>query len=155
MPALLSSRVFLLPQTGKFPTETALLELGPDNTIRLTRVDPQGGGRKDIVFDDAITDIQIGGAGTRLTFTTNGTTWRVDFSPYNAGQRIITVDQANQDIFLPANASTWAAKLRELGYPTRYRGAQNARVVAITLAVVVVVIVVVIVLANLSRPIFS
>jgi hypothetical protein len=155
MPALLSSRVFLLPQTGKFPTETALLELNSDNTIRLTRVDPQGGGRKDIVFDDAITDIQIGGAGTGLTFTTNGNTWRVDFSPYNAGQRVITVDQANQDIFLPATASTWAAKLRELGYPTRYRSAQNVRVVAIVLAVVVVVIVVIIVLSNLSRPIFS
>jgi hypothetical protein len=155
MPALLSSRVFLLPQTGKFPTETALLELNADNTIRLTRVDPQGGGRKDIVFDDAINDIQIGGAGTGLTFTTNGNTWRVEFSPYNAGQRVITVDQANQDIFLPATASTWAAKLRELGYPTRYRSAQNVRVVAIVLAVVVVVIVVIIVLSNLSRPIFS
>jgi hypothetical protein len=155
MPALLTSRVFLLPQTGKFPTETALLELNPDNTIRLTRVDPQGGGRKDIVFDDAITDIQIGGAGTGLTFTTNGNTWRVDFSPYNAGQRIITADQANQDIFLPATAGTWAAKLKELGYPTRYRSAQYARVIAIVVLVVVVVIVVVIVLTNLAHPIFS
>jgi hypothetical protein len=90
------------------------------------------------VFDDAITDIQIGGAGTGLTFTTNGTTWRVDFSPYNAGQRVITVDQANQDIFLPATASTWAAKLRELGYPTAYRVFPTRRVVQFVVLLLVV-----------------
>ena len=57
MPALLSSRVFVYPKWGKFPTEAALLELNSDNTIRLTKVDPNGGGRRDIVFDESLADI--------------------------------------------------------------------------------------------------
>jgi len=127
MPALLSSRVFLYPKTGKFPTETALLELNSDNTVRLTRVDPQSGSRRDIGFHDSLADIQVGGAGTTLSCATNGNKWQVDFSPYNAGQRIITAEQANTVMFSPADAGTWAAKIKELGYPTRYRGSRAVR----------------------------
>ena len=155
MPALLSSRVFLYPKWGKFPTQAALLELNPDNTIRLTLVDAMSGTRGEIVFDESLTDIQIGGAGTSLTFATKTDRWRVDFSPYNAGQRVITAEQANREIFSPAGAGTWAAKLRELGYPTRYRSAQNVRVIAIVLVIVGLAIIVTILLANLSHPIFS
>jgi hypothetical protein len=155
MPALLESRVFLYPRSGKFPTEAALLELNPDNTIRLTKVNETSGSRKDVVFDEPLTEIRIGGAGTSLTFAASGDKWRIDFSPYNAGQRVITAEQANREIFKRSDATTWAAKLRELGFPTRYRSAQNVRVIAIILALVGVAIVVTILLANLSHPIFS
>ena len=155
MPALLESRVFLYPRWGKFPTEAALLELNRDNTIRLTKVDGNSGARRDVVFDESLTDIQIGGAGTSLTFATNSDKWRVDFSPYNAGQRVITAEQANREVFKPADATTWAAKLRELGYPTRYRNSRSVRVIAIILALIGLAIIVTILLANLSHPIFS
>src|SRR5476651_295245 len=154
MPALLDSRVFLYPKRGKFPTAAALLELNPDNTIRLTKVDPMSATRGDVVFDESLTDIRIGGAGTSLTFATNSDTWRVDFSPYNAGQRVITAEQANQEVFKPSDATSWAVKLKELGYPTRYRSVQNVRVIAIVLVIVVLAIIVTILLANLSHPIF-
>jgi hypothetical protein len=155
MPAPLESRVFLYPRWGKFPTEAALLELNRDNTIRLTKVDANSGARRDVVFDESLTDIQIGGAGTSLTFATNSDKWRVDFSPYNAGQRVITAEQANREVFKAADATIWAAKLRELGYPTRYRSARNVRVIAIILALIGLAIIVTILLANLSHPIFS
>ncbi len=155
MPALLESRVLLYPRWGKFPTEAALLELNRDNTIRLTKVDGNSGARRDVVFDESLTDIQIGGAGTSLTFATNSDKWRVDFSPYNAGQRVITAEQANREVFKPADATTWAAKLRELGYPTRYRNSRSVRVIAIILALIGLAIIVTILLANLSHPIFS
>jgi hypothetical protein len=155
MPAQLSSRVFLYPGRGRFPTEAALLELNSDNTIRLTKVDPHSGARKDVVFDDALADIQIGGSGTKLSFATNGNRWRVDFSPYNAGQRVMTVEEWNRGVFSPADAGTWATKLAELGFPTRYRKAQNVRVIALVLGLVVVVIIVIVALANLAHPIFS
>jgi hypothetical protein len=155
MAALLTSRVFLYPQRGRFPTQAALLELNPDNTIRLTKVDPMSGTRGDVVFDESLTDIQIGGAGTSLTFATNGDRWRVDFSPYNAGQRVITAEQANREVFKASDATTWAAKLKELGYPSRYRSARNVRVIAIVVVLVGVAIIVTILLASLAHPIFS
>ena len=155
MPAVLQSRVFLYPRLGKFPTEAALLELNPDNTICLTTVNPTSGSRRDVVFDESLTDIHIGGAGTSLTFAINSDRWRIDFSPYNAGQRVITAEQANREVFKPSDATTWAARLKELGFPTRYRSAQNVRVIAIILALVGVAIIVTILLANLSHPIFS
>ena len=155
MPALLSSRVFLYPKTGKFPTEAALLELSSDNTVRLTKVDPQSGSRRDIVFDDSLADIQVGGSGTVLSFTTNGSRWRVDFSPYNAGQRIITAEQANTVMFSPADAGTWAAKITELGYPTRYRGSRALRMVVLLVLGVVLLTAVIVLLSSLRNPIFS
>ena len=151
MPAVLQSRVFLYPRSGKFPTEAALLELNLDNTIRLTKVNETSGSRKDVVFDESLTDIQIWGAGTSLTFATNSDKWRVDFSPYNAGQRVITAEQANREVFKPSDAITWTAKLKELGYPTRYRSVPNLRVIAIVLALVGVAIIVAILLATLPH----
>ncbi|MDQ1548333.1 MAG: hypothetical protein QOH69_3237 [Actinomycetota bacterium] len=151
MPAVLQIRVFLYPRSGKFPTEAALLELNPDNTIRLTKVNETSGSRKDVVFDESLADIQIWGAGTSLTFGTNSEKWRVDFSPYNAGQRVITAEQANREVFKPSDATTWAAKLKELGYPTRYRSVPNLRAIAIILALVGVAIIVAILLATLPH----
>jgi len=155
MPAVLESRVFLYPRRGRFPTEAALLELNRDNTIRLTKVDANSGNRRDVVFDEPLTEIHIGGADTCLTFATTGNRWRVDFSPYNAGQRVITAEQANRETLSPADAGTWVAKLRELGYPARYRKATHVRVIAIVLVLVGVAIVVTILLANLSNRTFS
>ncbi|MDQ1550776.1 MAG: hypothetical protein QOD50_198 [Actinomycetota bacterium] len=151
MPAVLQSRVFLYPRSGKFPTEAALLELNLDNTIRLTKVNETSGSRKDVVFDESLADIQIWGAGTSLTFATNSEKWRVDFSPYNAGQRVITAEQANREVFKPSDATTWAVKLKELGYPTHYRSVPNLRAIAIILALVGVAIIVAILLATLPH----
>jgi hypothetical protein len=151
MPALLESRVFLYPRRGKFPTEAALLELNRNNTIRLTKVDASSGTRRDAVFDESLTDIQIGGAGTTLTFAANSERWRVDFSPYNAGHRVITAEQANREVFRPTDATTWAAKLRELGYPTRYRRSRNVRVIVIVVALFGIAIIVTILLIYLPH----
>ena len=155
MPALLSSRVFLYPKSGKFPNEAALLELNPDNTIRLTTVDPDSGARRNIVFDDSLSNLQVGGAGSVLTFASNGNRWRVDFSPYNAGQRVITAEQANREIFKASNASSWAAKLRELGYPAAYRNAPNGRIILLIILGVAIATVAVLLLISLQHPIFS
>jgi hypothetical protein len=153
MPASLSSRVFLYPRSGTFPTEAALLELNSDNTIRLTTVDPNSGNRRDIVFDNSLGDIHIGGTGTSLSFATKGDRWRIDFSPYNAGQRVITAEQANREIFKTSDASSWAAKLRELGYPTAYRSTRSAGVVLLIIIGVAIATVAVLLLANLGHPI--
>jgi hypothetical protein len=156
MPATLSSRVFVYPSRGKFPTRSALLELNPDNTVRLTEVDPDSSARREILFDESITDLQVGGAATSLTFTTHaGETWRVDFSPYNAGQRVITAQQANSVILNRADIGVWVAKLRDLGYPSRYRTIRAVRLIAGVVIVAVVLIIIVIIAANLFRPIFT
>ena len=113
MPELLASRVYLYPKTGRFPTEVAQLELTAGNTIRLTA-------GETVIFDEPLTDIRVSGSGTSLTFATANGRRRVDFSPYSAAQRVVTVDDANREVFTTADAQTWAAKLAELGYPTRY-----------------------------------
>jgi hypothetical protein len=155
MPALLSSRVFLYPKSGKFPTEAALLELNPDNTVRLTTVDPNSGTRRNVIFDDSVVDLQVGGAGTSLSFATQGNRWRVDFSPYNAGQRVITAEQANREIFKSSDAASWAAKLQELGYPTAYRRSRSTAAILLIILGVAIATAVVLLLVNLQHPIFS
>jgi hypothetical protein len=152
----LSSRVFLYPNRGRFPTETALLELNADHTVRLTRTEQASGARREVVFDQPLSDIQIGGAGSSLTFgTRGGGNWRVDFSPYNAGQRVITTEQANDVSLNRADIGVWVARLRELGYPTRYSNARAVRRIAIVVVVIVVIAIAVIVIANLQRPVFG
>ena len=54
-------------------------------------------------------------------------------------------------MFKASDATTWAGKLRELGYPTRYRSVPKVRVIAIILVLVVVAVIVTILLANLAR----
>jgi hypothetical protein len=157
MPALLSSRVFLYPKTGTFPTRAALLELNPDKTVRLTEVDADSGAQGALIFGSPLGDLQVGGSGSTLTFTRtqDGNSWRVDFSPYNAGQRVITAEQANLEIFKPSNARSWAAKLSELGYPASYSSAPNGRIILLIILGVAIATVAVILIANLGHPIFS
>jgi hypothetical protein len=76
-------------------------------------------------FDEPLTDLRVSGANSSLTFATANDRWRVDFSPYRAAQRIVTTDEANQEVFMKADAQTWATKLAELGYPTRYWSIQK------------------------------
>jgi hypothetical protein len=100
MPELLASRVYLYPKVGRFPTEVAQLALTADNNIRLTAGNA-------VVFDEPLTDLRVSGAGSSLTFTTANDRRRVDFSPYSAAQRIVTTDDADQEIFMKADAETW------------------------------------------------
>lgn len=155
MPATLQSRVFLYPKVGKFPTQAALLELNADNTVTLTLVDGESGAKDTVVFDESLTDLQIGGAGSSLTFRSANGTWRVDFSPYNAGQRVITVDQANNVYMNRADIGVWVAKLKELGYPSSYRSGQSARLIAAVLIVFGVVVIIILLVAGLGHPLFS
>jgi hypothetical protein len=49
----------------------------------------------------------------------------------------------------------WVAKLRDLGYPSRYRTIRAVRLIAGVVIVAVVLIIIVIIAANLFRPIFT
>jgi hypothetical protein len=149
MPTQLESHVYLYTRVGRFATQPALLELDPDNILRLTLVDAETGAPSDVLFNERLGDVRVGGPGSYLSLRTRAGKWRVDFSKLTAAS--VLASSRSEDItrYQQSDVLVWVTRLKELGYPTHFWSVQRLWLIGIIIGVVAVAVS--ITLANLLK----